>query len=136
MYIRTQRAFVLLFIILGVGCATTENGGVKSFNLKTKECFRAFESQANLCLDSVYGDSRCPQNLVCIWEGDALAAFTLTTTNATKKFILHANKKFQTDTLIEGFNIKLLNITPYPVADEQIGGSTYAVEITVNDKSI
>lgn len=135
LHIMIKRTSILLLVMLIVSCATnTENGGSKSVNLGINECFAKLEGKASICLDSVYDDSRCPKNLECVWEGDALAAFTLTTAKSTKSFILHSNKKFQTDTVIEGITIKLLDIRPYPVADQQIDDGTYRVEITIDER--
>lgn len=93
--------------------------------------FDKFESGARICLDSVFNDSRCPTGLVCVWEGDALAAFTLSKNDEVRNFTLHENAKFQNDTIIEGISIRLLNIIPYPTASQLFDPADYRVEISV-----
>ena len=108
------------------------NGNQVAANLKVNECFDEFENELRICLDSIFNDSRCPTQFVCVWEGDAIAAFTLTKNQNVRRFNLHVNDKFQNDTLIDGITIKLLNISPYPVTNQQIDPNTYGAEISVN----
>lgn len=100
-------------------------------NLKRDGCFDKFESDARICLDSIVNDSRCPTGVVCVWEGDAVAAFTFTKNNTVRSFKLHTNSKFQNDTILEGFTIQLVQIIPYPISDQTIDPDDYRAEINV-----
>ncbi|OBX25317.1 hypothetical protein LX77_01196 [Gelidibacter algens] len=97
-----------------MSCSKTDHGTQSAVNLKVSACFNKFENKVSICLDSVFNDSRCPTGLVCIWEGDAVAAFSISSHDNIKKFNLHTNNSFQNDTVIDGITIKLLTITPYP----------------------
>ena len=123
----------LCSIFIGFSCANTFNSTHAAVNLEVNECFDKFESETRICLDSIFNDSRCPTELVCVWEGDAIAAFTLTMNKRDRSFNLHVNDKFQNDTLIEGVSIKLLNIFPYPKTDQPIGSNDYRAEISVTE---
>ena len=128
-----KNCLILSLIILGFSCANTDNGTKASVNLKVNGCFDKFENDVKVCLDSVFNESRCPTGLVCVWEGDAVAAFTLTKNKNITRFNLHVNDKFQKDTLIDGITIKLLNIFPYPVVNQQIDPKNYIVDISVTE---
>lgn len=128
-----KKVIFLLLICIGIGCANSDDSAPGAINLKKGGCFDKFESGPRICLDSVFKDSRCPTGLVCVWEGDALAAFTLTKNDEVRDFTLHANAKFQNDTIIKGISIKLLNIAPYPTADEPIDPADYRVEMRVDE---
>jgi hypothetical protein len=52
--------------------------------------------------------------------------------NANSNFVLNTNSKFQTDTLIYGHRIILLNILPYPENNKEIKMEDYSVEIEIN----
>lgn len=128
-----QKSFILLLIILGVGCSNTDNRTKGAINLKVNDCFDKFENKVSICLDSVFNDSRCPTGLVCIWEGDALASFSITRNDSIRRLILHINNSFQNDTVIDGITIKLLSIMPYPISGAQIDPQDYKVEISINE---
>ena len=88
------------------------NDTIKIVELKT------YYNAANMIsvrLDSVPNDSRCFPWQECVWIGNAVIAFTFTKENSKHSFILNTNPEFQTDTLLEGYKIKLidLNIPEY-----------------------
>jgi hypothetical protein len=94
--------------------------------LEAGNCLTNVQGQSNvsLCLDSVR-DSRCPLNVMCIWQGVAEANFTLKTGTAEIKFKL-ATLKFKAlgltgDTTINNIRFILKDVKPYP---GQIGYST------------
>jgi hypothetical protein len=66
-------------------------------------------------------DSRCPQGVMCVWAGNASAAFQLTTNRGEYNFTLdiHQGTDFKNDTIIEGVKYQLRNVLPYPVHGEE-----------------
>jgi hypothetical protein len=70
-----------------------------------------------VCFDKLVEDSRCPATAICVWQGVAVAKFTFTAGTAQHSLTL-ATAKYpgfpSTDTVVAGYSIKLLNITPYP----------------------
>lgn len=126
-----KKVIFLLLLCIGFSCGKSDDGAPHSITLKRNNCFTKLENGGRICLDSVFNDSRCPKELVCVWEGDALAAFTLTKNDQVSSFILHDNAKFPQDTIIEGIAIKLLKIAPYPIADKLIEPDDYRGEISV-----
>ena len=83
----------------------------------------------SLRFDSVISDSRCPANVVCVWQGEASVKFTIIK-NGTRDFFnlstINMEPSFRKDTVIYGYKIELLNIYPYPgtytppVADSEV----------------
>lgn len=127
-----KKAVFILLVFIGFSCANNDDATQAAVDLKVNGCFDKFESGAKICLDSIFNDSRCPTGLICFWEGDAIAAFTLTKNNMVRSFALHTNNNFKNDTIIEGIAIKLLQITPYPVAYKSIDPDSYRAEISVD----
>ena len=105
-----------------------------TISINTYECLVNTEKIISICLDSVINDSRCPSGAVCVWEGDAVVSFSVTVDNETKSFELHTNSKFCTDTLINGYNIALISLLPYPSVDFQIDKEDYSAKIILIDK--
>ena len=61
----------------------------------------------------VMEDSRCPKNAQCKWAGNAKVEFTYKTKKGkAKKFVLNTNSRFETETKIKNFKIKLLKMSP------------------------
>lgn len=122
-----------MFLSLGFNCAHQDDISRRNVFLKEGECFDKLQTRTRICLDSVYNDSRCPSDLVCVWEGDALAAFTLANNDLLRRFYLHVNTNFQNDTVIGGISVKLLKITPYPNSNHPINRAEYKVEISLEE---
>ena len=89
------------------------NDTVEMANFETK-----YNHEKNIVLrmDSVLGDSRCPSNVQCVWEGNAEVRFLFTVDSKGTDFVLntHGGKQFNSDTVISGYRIKLLDLAPYP----------------------
>ncbi|MBJ7879487.1 hypothetical protein [Gelidibacter salicanalis] len=127
-----QKFLIPFLILCCLGCGKNDLSTQSSITLKVNDCVTALENEVRICLDSVFNDSRCAKGLQCVWEGDATAAFTLNKNKVSKSFSLHTNNGFQNDTVIDGLSIRLLNITPYPIADGTIEASEYKAEISVS----
>lgn len=120
--------FLALFLYT---CGSSGETKQTTFNLKINDCTPVLVDHFSICLDSVYNDSRCPEGLECVWEGDAIARFHLKKNSKTIPFELHVNHKFIHDTLIDGVRVKLLGLSPYPIADQPIDARDYVAEIFV-----
>lgn len=80
-----------------------------------------------ICFTSLQ-DSRCPLNATCVWQGIAVAGFTIRLHGIQHQVTLATDKipgYPSTDTTVSGYQIKLLNITPYPesVTNEPVRAS-------------
>jgi hypothetical protein len=81
--------------------------------------FSANTIKYSICFDAVTNESRCPIDAICIWEGYATAQFTLTsgTTNhifSLSTLLSNKNIVLQNDTTINGINMVLTSLAPYP----------------------
>ena len=74
-------------------------------------------SQVRICFDSLLSDSRCPANAVCVWQGFAAGKFSLSADGETYPFKLSTVDLpglFPKDTVISGYKIEFINLSPYP----------------------
>jgi hypothetical protein len=110
--------FCLVVACIAVSCkksGETENPNL----LRLADCKNYVNNTetVSLCFDSLLADSRCPNKMMCVWEGAAIAKFSFTKNNTTYpvKLSTHAFfPQFPTDTIIENYKIEFLNLYPYP----------------------
>jgi hypothetical protein len=92
------------------------------------------ENNLSLRMDSVLADSRCPSSVQCVWEGNAEVRFFLIVDGIQTDFTLntHGGSQFNADTVIQGYRIKLLELSPYPEEPGEILQVEYHSKIMVN----
>jgi hypothetical protein len=95
-----------------------------------------YNSEDNLSIQffKLIGDSRCPEDVVCVWEGDAELQFKLTKSIDDIYFSLHtASGLFSSDTTIWDYKIYLLNVIPYPNTTVQNKVEDYKAVIKITN---
>ena len=138
---RTLLFSAALFLVFGLSNCSKDNEltGDSSFNLNDtlelaidKSAFNN-DNQLTISIDSVLSDSRCPSDVVCIWEGNAEVRFLLNNDGKKMKFILnsHGGDNYPSDTTISGYNIKLVELHPYPVSTSKIANSEYVADLLI-----
>lgn len=107
------------------------NDTIELANFETKV---NYEHNLILRMDSVLNDSRCPSNVQCVWEGNAAVRFLFTVDSIQTDFVLntHGGNQFNADTVIGGYNIKLLDLSPYPEEPGEILQVEYYTELLVH----
>ena len=103
----------------------------KSIELKYGEIIKNTDYQISIVLDSVLNDSRCPRGAECIWAGNAQVRFVYSSANSKVSFVLNTLSSFRTDSLIDGYRIKLEKLTPYPELGIEIKQADYKAEIEI-----
>ncbi|MBK8943960.1 MAG: hypothetical protein IPM32_01695 [Ignavibacteriae bacterium] len=78
------------------------------------------------------GDSRCPLDVMCVWEGDAEVKLVFSKNNNSEEFTLHtAINYYNVDTLLFGYKIQLLEVNPYPKLNVEIPPKDYKLKIKI-----
>jgi hypothetical protein len=90
-----------------------------------------YEHQLSLRMDSVLNDSRCPSNVYCFWEGNAEIRFLFRVDSLRTSFVLntHGGSRFRSDTVVSGFELILLDLSPYPEDPGEIPQVEYEATI-------
>ena len=83
------------------------------FELKYGETSKDTVTMISLSIDSIINDSRCPADVICVWEGNAEVQFIFSNSINQVKFILNTHPYFRSDSLINGYRIKLISLKPY-----------------------
>jgi len=102
-----------------------------TINLVYGKTYVNYEKNISIELDSVTEDSRCPVNVECIWAGNARAKFILNSNNRPSGFSLNTSTVFRNDTIISGYDIKLIELKPYPVYLHPINQTEYIAMIKI-----
>lgn len=95
--------------------------------LKYGSCISDFGNRNTICLDSVITDSRCPENVVCVWAGEAIVRFKFDAYGKESRFIdLHIGTN---DTIINGYKFSFIDLIPYPNTEHQTSLKDYKAKI-------
>lgn len=110
-------ASVIVAILL-FSCSK-QNDSYNPAILYLNDCNEYINSSENvqLCFNSVVNDSRCPDNAMCIWQGNAVANFAFKKDNVTYPITLSTlamPPHFIKDTIVAGYKIEFINLFPYP----------------------
>jgi hypothetical protein len=129
---------VLLAVFLDWGCekrfalhdTLPLNDTVEIANFETRY---NHTEKIRLRMDSVLNDSRCPSNVVCVWEGNAQVRFFFRVDSIQTELVLntHGGNQFRSDTVINGYEIRLLSLSPYPEDPGEIRQIEYTSKIMV-----
>lgn len=77
---------------------------------------------------TVINDSRCPGDVVCIWQGEAVVKIEVKTPQSgTIELSTYDNL---TDT-VGSYSFELINVSPYPVSTEIIDPKDYNVTLNI-----
>ncbi|MCB0747260.1 MAG: hypothetical protein H6613_10415 [Ignavibacteriales bacterium] len=91
------------------------------------------QEDISIKFESLVGDSRCPIDAICVWEGDAEVKFSLKKNDTLFDFSLHTSKNyFNTDTLIIGYRIELIDVYPYPQSNVNYNLEEYSTKVIIS----
>lgn len=80
---------------------------------------------------SVVEDSRCPQGVDCIWEGNARVRLRLKRARGTPAEIeLNTNLEPQR-AAADGYEVRLTSLAPYPQANQPVDQKSYVATLEV-----
>jgi ABC-type glycerol-3-phosphate transport system substrate-binding protein len=88
-------------------------------------------TDVTIAFRAVTEESRCPLNVVCVWEGNGQVALTLSTAYVSRDVLLNTTTQPR-ETEFAGIRIALLSLDPYP-AGEPIDPDDYVVTLEIND---
>lgn len=131
--------FLIALIIFGFCADSGTNPQMHNFTLsdtliiKYQETLVNEEEEISIKFDELISDGRCPEDMMCFWEGDAELKFDFSNSSESLKFNLHtAGNYFTKDTVILGYYIKLLDVFPYPHSEKEVSKKSYEAKIIIN----
>ena len=85
-----------------------------------------------ITFDAITADSRCPPEVQCVWEGDAVAKVQAATgTQAASVYELHTNTGFPTQVDHGGYRIRLSAVAPGTHQGVTIDPASYVITLIV-----
>lgn len=80
-------------------------------------------------------DSRCPSDVACVWAGNAAVRLEVRTNrNNGKSLTLNTGHgpSLANDAQYQGYDLKLVDLSPYPRSDRKIAAGDYVVTLLVS----
>ena len=133
--------------VIGAATATAAGGGRarqkvmldKNFVLSVGQEVSTADGKLKIKFVSVAEDSRCPKGVNCVWAGNARVVLQVGKNNgAPVKLELNTSPREGAGAVGSGYGqylIKLVEVAPYPVAEQTINPRSYAVTLVVSKKS-
>lgn len=111
------KIYTLIAAVVLLSCSKTKE---KGNNLRVTRCkdYALTSQVVNVCFNQVLSDSRCPKDVVCIWQGSAIIELSVLINTELHKIQLASNTTLpslpSSDTTINRVKIEVLELTPYP----------------------
>lgn len=90
------------------------------------------DENIRLTFDSLLGDSRCPVNVQCVWEGNAEIGFVFSKDSEVIPFRLNTSGNFATSARVGDYDIKLVDVFPVPHTDSLYVADDYSARVVVS----
>ncbi len=140
---RGAESILLLVPLLLVSCESSVLNSViqldEQFWLKLDESKLLLSEQLEIGFDKVFTDSRCPEDVICIWEGAAeielwLLKSSIDTTfvGATVSGYVTAESPHHVSVDTIDYRITLLQLDPYPNTARERRLSDYRALLTIS----
>ncbi|MFI6318641.1 hypothetical protein ACIBG8_14025 [Nonomuraea sp. NPDC050556] len=118
-----------------LSCGSATAGGVepgKVFTLAVGDTARLADPEYAVTLTGVGQDSRCPEGVQCVWEGDAVVTVRITAgTAAPTEHELHTNARFATAVTVAGHELRLVALNPHPKQGVTLAADSYRADFTL-----
>ena len=85
----------------------------------------------NIRFVSVIEDSRCPQGVQCVWQGNAKASFQLSGFKRKASTVRLNTAIEPKEAEYSGYKVKLVKITPEPKTGERLSARRYQATLVV-----
>jgi hypothetical protein len=100
----------------------------QQFTLSPGQTARIPAQGLEIRFDSVSGDSRCPEDVVCVWAGDAAINLTLTRNGQSRSVAVHTT--LDPKVVVEGgVSISLVKLAPNTSSKKSIPQGEYRVQL-------
>jgi hypothetical protein len=151
---RMSRLLLFLFGLSLLGCEVLPDALTKSqedaslrqaapgaaFEVAVGETVAVTGTGLQVTFEAVEGDSRCPQDVDCIWAGEAAVRLRVTAGQEASTLVLTlpglVTPPFdQNEKVAAGaYDLQLLDLQPYPQAGQDIPASAYRATLVVRER--
>lgn len=103
----------------------------QQFSLKVGQEARIAGSDLRVRFLGVVADSRCPSNVVCVWEGNAEIGLLLSGAGDATRQLNTRTEPVSIE--YGGRRIRLVGLTPYPVEGRETPKNGYVAELVISE---
>ena len=104
----------------------------QEFSLRAGRKISLTDTKLKIRFVSVIEDSRCPQGVNCVWQGNAKARFELSGIKS-RPFTVRLNTGMEPKEIeYSGYTVRLVGITPQPKSGERINPRDYEATLVVS----
>ena len=119
-------SLLLFFFLLAQGCQSPAGGnklvslneaefsGPDTLQLPYDQAVQIGETSRSLRFDTLFRDSRCPEDVNCIWSGAWEIGLKLVARDTTHTLKLGTYRETTMDTTLAGCTIQVLDLLPRP----------------------
>lgn len=123
-----MKKIIGLAFIAALALTACDKEKVDKDRLTTK---RNFENK-ELTIELVnVNDSRCPEEVICVWQGDAAVDLKVSDNSSSQLITLHTYYSDKVDTTIFGYQITLEEVSPYPQNPGELELEDYKIDLKV-----
>ena len=122
----------LVALSLLIACEVASDPNIfryeKEHSFGLYEEYRSIDGVVKLTIDSLR-DSRCPQNVECIWQGEISVNISVSIDQA---YQLELHSVTHSKDTLQNYEFELIGADPYPVYPEEIKDEDYQVRLKVS----
>ncbi len=126
----------IFFLLTGMGCedAIIEQGFTigKEANFQVNQLYTSVDGHYTLKITEIR-DSRCPEGVQCVWQGEVTVKGEWTENNNKSSFEIHSVVNDQTKQPT-GYTIKIVDAKPYPKYDSESKPEDLVVTLLIQKK--
>jgi len=103
----------------------------QEFTIGVGQSVKVSEEDLVITFNEVTGDSRCPQNVTCIWAGEVKAKVTVDYEGKEYPIeLVEPGSADKAEYEFSGYTL-VYHIDPYPIAEEEISSDEYRLTMTI-----
>ena len=126
---------VLASVLAFQSCASVENVIIAepdvAFSLPIGKTATVSGSPTRITFKQVRDDSRCPRNVVCVWEGDARIEVAVAREGLPSESAVLTLSSPGNETQVGGLFVRFVGLAPYPESPQPNAPRQYVAELVV-----
>jgi hypothetical protein len=104
----------------------------REFTLAPGQSVVVGEAGLRVTLGGVAGDSRCPSDVQCVWEGDATVTLEVASgSTPAASYELHTSGRFAREAMHLAYRVTLVRLDPVPRGAAPVAPSDYRATLAV-----
>ena len=129
-------SFVALMLL--ASCATSPSAPravslAGRFTLAPGQTAEVEGTGLRVTFESVSADSRCPVDVTCVWEGDAVVMVSVQATGSARlQHELHTSGRYPTEADAGDYRVRLVEVAPAPRSGASPAPGDYRVTLLVS----